>query len=112
MRFRMKAYQAIWAGQYQDAQAYAQRALKLAQKSADSLAIVGAYQNLSFAQIESGEYRAAHQNICAMLEAVDRSGAHHHQKPRLLNLLGYLYLGIGRRTGSARLGSKSAGGQP
>lgn len=92
---RLKAYQAIWAGHYQDAQAYAQRALQLAQRSADSLVIVGAYQNLSYAQIEAGEYRAAHHNLCAMLEAVERSGAHHHQEPRLLNLLGYLHLELG-----------------
>jgi DNA-binding CsgD family transcriptional regulator len=92
---RLKAYQSIWTGQYHDAQVYAQRALQLAQKSADSLVIVGAYQNLSYAQIEAGEYRSAHQNIYAMLEAVDRSGAHHHQKPRLLNLLGYLFLELG-----------------
>jgi class 3 adenylate cyclase/DNA-binding NarL/FixJ family response regulator len=92
---RLKSYQAIWTGHYQDAQAYAQRALQLAQRSADSLVIVGAYQNLSYAQIEAGEYRAAHQNLCAMLEAVDRSGAHHHQEPRLLNLLGYLHLELG-----------------
>jgi DNA-binding NarL/FixJ family response regulator len=92
---RLKSYQATWTGQYQDAQAYAQRARQLAQKSADSLVIVGANQNLSYAQIEAGEYRAAHQNICAMLEAVDRSGAPHHQTPRLLNLLGYLFLELG-----------------
>ena len=55
------SYQAIWAGQYQDAQAHAYRALQLAQKNADSLAIAGAYQNLSFAQIESGQYHAAYQ---------------------------------------------------
>ncbi len=92
---RLKSYQSIWIGQYHDAQVYAQRARQLAQKSADSLVIVGAYQNLSYAQIEAGEYRAAYQNICAMLEAIERSGAHHHQKPRLLNLLGYLFLELG-----------------
>jgi len=92
---RMKAYQAIWTGEYQAAQMYAARALQLAREGADSLAIVGACQNLSFAQIESGQFRTAHQNIRATLEAVDLSGAHHHQKPRLLNLLGYLFLELG-----------------
>jgi predicted ATPase/class 3 adenylate cyclase/DNA-binding CsgD family transcriptional regulator len=92
---RFSSYQAIWAGQYQDAQTHAYRALQLAQKNADSLAIAGAYQNLSFAQIESGQYHAAYQNLRTTLEDIEQSGAHHHQKPRLLNLMGYLYLELG-----------------
>ncbi len=57
--------------------------------------IAGAYQNLSFVQIESGQYHEAHQNIRATLETIKDSGTHHHQKPRLLNLMGYLYLELG-----------------
>jgi tetratricopeptide (TPR) repeat protein len=92
---RQSAYQATWTGQYQEAEVYARRALGLAQKTSDPLTIAGAYQNLSFVQIEAGQYHTAHQNIRATLEAVEVSGAHHHQKPRLLNLMGYLYLELG-----------------
>ena len=92
---RMKAYQATWVAQYSEAEKYAHRALKLARTSADPLIIVGANQNLSFAQIEAGNYLEAHQNILAMLRAVELSGIHHHQMPRLLNLMGYLFLELG-----------------
>jgi DNA-binding NarL/FixJ family response regulator len=92
---RLKAYTAIWSGEYSEAKMYAYRALQMAQKSGDPLVVAGAYQNLSFAQIEAGQYLEAHQNIQAMLEAVELSGTPHHQRPRLLNLMGYLYLELG-----------------
>jgi class 3 adenylate cyclase/DNA-binding NarL/FixJ family response regulator len=92
---RQSAYQATWKGQYQEAEVYARRALQLAQKSADLLVIAGAYQNLGFVQIELGQYQEAHQHIRATLEAIEMSGTPHHQKPRLLNQMGYLYLELG-----------------
>jgi DNA-binding CsgD family transcriptional regulator len=97
---RQCAYQATWTGQYQEAESYARRALSLAQKSGDPLVIAGAYQNLSFVQIESGQYQEAHRNIRATLEAIELSGAYHHQKPRLLNLMGYLCLELGDAQGA------------
>lgn len=92
---RHNAYQATWLGKYQEAETYARRALALAQKISDPLAIAGAYQNLGFVQIELGQYHEAHQNIRATLEGIEVSGSHHHQEPRLLNLMGYLYLELG-----------------
>jgi DNA-binding NarL/FixJ family response regulator len=92
---RLSAYKSTWVGQYHEAQVYANRAFELAQKSSDPLAVVGASQNLGFAQIELGQYWEAYQNILSTLEAVEASGSHHHQKPRLLNLMGYLHLELG-----------------
>ena len=92
---RNLAYQSIWLCQYQQAETYARQALKLARKVGDSLVIAGAIVNLSFAQIELGEYLEAFRNLQSMLETIDVSGTHHHQKPRLLNLMGYLHLELG-----------------
>ncbi|TNF93054.1 MAG: hypothetical protein EP297_12855 [Gammaproteobacteria bacterium] len=92
---RLSAYQAIWEGRYAEAETYARQALERALESADPIVIAGGYQNLSFAQIEVGRYHQAYQNIHAMLETVEVSGTHHYQKPRLLNLMGYLYLELG-----------------
>ena len=87
---------------------YARQALERALKSADPIVITGAYQNLSFAQIEVGQYHQAHQNIHSMLETVRVSGSHHYQTPRLLNLMGYLRPRTGRPKGSTHLGPKSS----
>jgi len=92
---RLSAYKSTWVGQYQEAQVYANRAFELARKSSDPLVMVGASQNLGFAQIECGQYWEAYQNILSTLEAIEASGLHHHQKPRLLNLMGYLHLELG-----------------
>ena len=91
----MMAYLNIWAGRYSYAQDYSFRALQLAQNQADLLTTAGAYQNLAFAQIEAGDYRAAYQNIITALDAVAISGTTHHQIPRLLNLMGYMHLELG-----------------
>lgn len=92
---RLSAYKSTWVGQYHEAQMYANRAFELAQKSSDPLVVVGASQNLGFAQIELGQYWEAYQNILSTLDAIEASGSHHHQKPRLLNLMGYLHLELG-----------------
>jgi predicted ATPase/class 3 adenylate cyclase/DNA-binding CsgD family transcriptional regulator len=89
------AYNSTWLGRYSEAERYARWALQLSKKSGDPLAIVGAYSNLSFALIESGQYGEAYENIRTILEAVEVSGSHHHQQPRLLNLMGYLFLELG-----------------
>jgi len=92
---RNLSYQCIWLCQYPQAEAYARQALELAKKSDDSYVIAGAIMNLSFVQIELGEYLEAYRNIRSTLEAIEVSGTHHHQKPRLLNLMGYLHLELG-----------------
>ena len=92
---RLTAYQAIWVNQYEKAEMNARRALELSQKNRDPLTVVGAYQNLAFVQIETGRYLEAHQNIQDTLSAIENSGSQHHQEPRLLNLMGYLYLELG-----------------
>jgi predicted ATPase/DNA-binding CsgD family transcriptional regulator len=92
---RLCAYRTTWVGQYQEAEKFARLALKLSQKISDPLSVAGAYQNLAFVQIESGRYHEAYQTILSTLEAIDVSGVHHHQEPRLLNLMGYLHLELG-----------------
>jgi DNA-binding CsgD family transcriptional regulator len=92
---RLSAYRTIWLAQYAKAERYAQEALQIAQRVTDPLAVVGAYQNLSFVQIEQGQYFEAYQNLHITLESINLSGTPHHQQPRLLNLLGYLFLELG-----------------
>jgi predicted ATPase/DNA-binding CsgD family transcriptional regulator len=92
---RLSAYRTIWQSQYAEAENYAREALHMARQMADPLAVVGAFQNLSFVQIEQGQYIEAYHNINAMLDASEDAGSNHHQKPRLLNLMGYLYLELG-----------------
>jgi len=92
---RWLAYQSIWKAQYLQAEAYGRRAFKLAKANGDSYVIAGANWNLAFVQVETGEYRQAQRNIANTLAAIEISGSHHHQEPRLLNLMGYLYLELG-----------------
>jgi class 3 adenylate cyclase/DNA-binding CsgD family transcriptional regulator len=92
---RHLAFQSTWLCQYPQAEAFARQAVELARESEDSYVIAGAMMNLSFVQIESGEYLEAYRNIQSTLKAIEVSGTHHHQKPRLLNLMGYLSLELG-----------------
>lgn len=92
---RLQAYQSIWQGKYQLAEQSARRAILGASSSGDPLVLVGAYQNLAFAQIESGRYVQAYDTLQSTLAAIAQSGSHHHQEPRLLNLMGYLHLELG-----------------
>lgn len=94
-RLRMNAYWATWLGQYPVAEEYARQALKISQQASDPLTLAGAYQNLAFAQIELGQFHEAYQTIQTTLKAIETSGSHHHQEPRLMNLMGYLYLDLG-----------------
>jgi len=93
--FKHLSYLAIWAGQYREAEIHSHNSLESAQKSIDPLAKVSGYQNLSWTQIESGKYHEAYQNIIAIVEPGARLDTHHHSLPRLLNLMGYLYLELG-----------------
>jgi predicted ATPase/DNA-binding CsgD family transcriptional regulator len=93
--FKFQSYLAIWKGQYPAAESYAQNSLASAQHSTDPLVKVGGYQNLSWTQIETGKYREAFQNILAIAEAGEVPESHHHNLPRLLNLMGYLHLELG-----------------
>jgi DNA-binding CsgD family transcriptional regulator/tetratricopeptide (TPR) repeat protein len=93
--FRQYAYQSIWLGQYQEAETYARWAFKYAQKDGDPLLIVGGYQILSYILIEAGKYTEAYRLIRNILEESESSDPYHHQLPRLLNQMGYLYLELG-----------------
>jgi tetratricopeptide (TPR) repeat protein len=92
---KLRSYLSIWAGQYREAEAHARLALTSARNSTDPLVQAGGYQNLAWTQIESGNYREAYQNLSTVIDAGDESNAHHHNRPRLLNLMGYLYLELG-----------------
>jgi len=92
---RYLAYVSIWLGQYPQAEAYAHWALKISKASGDSYVIASASFTLAFVEIETGAYLEAYRNILSTLEAIDVSGSHHHYQPRLLNLMGYLYLELG-----------------
>ncbi len=93
--FRQYTYQSIWLGQYPEAETYARWAFKYAQMNADPLRIVGGYQILSYILIEAGKYTEAHRLIRSILEESEASDPYHHQLPRLLNQMGYLYLELG-----------------
>lgn len=92
---RMQSYLSIWSGQYERARSFAQTVIDLRGRVTDPLVVIGAHQNLGFAQIEMGLYADAYQIIRAVVDAAEQSGNIHHQVPRLLNLLGYLYLELG-----------------
>lgn len=92
---KQRGYLAVWAGQYREAENYARISLASAQKTTDPLVQAGGYQNLSWAQIESGKYHEAYQSILTVLNAGEFSKSHHHNLPRLLNLMGYLHLELG-----------------
>jgi tetratricopeptide (TPR) repeat protein len=92
---RQQAYLALWAGRYAEAHGLAQRCLDEGLKSGNLLYIAGGYQILSISQIEAGRYRDAYQNVRTILDQTERADAYHHQLPRLLNQLGYLFLELG-----------------
>lgn len=93
--FRQEAYAAIWSGRYDDGIAQAQQCLDYGLKSGNLLYLSGGYQVLSFAQIEAGKYIDAYQNIRIILDKTERNDPYHHQLPRLLNQMGYLFLELG-----------------
>ncbi|MBL8160549.1 MAG: AAA family ATPase [Anaerolineae bacterium] len=93
--FRQQAYAAIWSGHYADGKAHAQQCLDYGLKSGNLLYISGGYQVLSFAQIEAGDYADAYQNIRTVLDQTEQNDPYHHQLPRLLNQMGYLFLELG-----------------
>jgi tetratricopeptide (TPR) repeat protein len=93
--FKQRAYLKLWTGDYREAETNAQSTLDYAQEAVDALVKVSGYQNLGWAQIEMGSYREAYQNLRTAIEAGDISEAEHHNLPRLLNLMGYLYLELG-----------------
>jgi DNA-binding NarL/FixJ family response regulator/CheY-like chemotaxis protein len=92
---RLHAYEAIFQGRYTDGESLALLAMEKGKKQGDPMLIAGSYQNLSFAQIEKGWYLEAYQNIRAVLDTGEFSETRHHQRPRLLNLMGYLHLELG-----------------
>jgi DNA-binding CsgD family transcriptional regulator len=92
---RQQAYLALWAGRYAESQGLAQQCLDEGLKSGNLLHIAGGYQILSISQIEAGRYGDAYRNIRAILNQTERAGAYHHQLPRLLNQMGYLFLELG-----------------
>ena len=93
--FKQRAYLQIWTGDYGDAESSAQITLEQAEQAIDPLVKVTGYQNLGWSQIESGKYQQAYQNLLTAIEAGDISESRHHNLPRLLNLMGYLYLELG-----------------
>jgi ATP/maltotriose-dependent transcriptional regulator MalT len=93
--FRQQAFKAIWIGKYAEAEALAQQSLELGLMAGLPLHIGGGYQILSYSQIESGKYREAFEHIHSILDFNEIADPYHHQLPRLLNQLGFLYLELG-----------------
>ena len=93
--YRQQAYSTIWSGNYHEGERLALAALENARSEHDILLITGGLQILSYARIELGHYAQAHQDLLSALEAGESIGAHHHQLPRFLNQMGYLYQEIG-----------------
>ena len=93
---RLSAYQAIWAGQYQDAETYACRALGLAQKTSRLFGHRGSLSESEFRSDRIGTISRSTPEYPRHAGGYQSSGAHHHQKPRLLNLHGLSLSGTGR----------------
>ena len=90
---KQRSYLSIWAGQYREAERYARITLGGGGRFADPLVQAGAYQNLAWTQIESGQYSEAYQSLMTVIEVGEVSNVHY--LPRLLNLMGYLHLELG-----------------
>jgi DNA-binding CsgD family transcriptional regulator/tetratricopeptide (TPR) repeat protein len=94
--YRSMAYLSIWGdGAYQEAEGYARQALQIAKKIVDPFLITGALQNLGYSYIEMGRYLEAEQIMGDLLKAGEASASDFHQRPRLLNLMGFLHLELG-----------------
>lgn len=92
---RQKAYLEVWAGRYVEAEAVARQCLEQGMKSGNQLSITGGYQILSIVLIETGKYLEAYQSLSSILNQTTLNETYHHQLPRLLNHMGYLFLELG-----------------
>lgn len=92
---RQKAYLATWSGRYTEAEMVARQCLEQGLKSGSALQITGGHQILSIALIEIGKYTEAYQILRTILNETTLNEAYHHQLPRLLNHMGYLFLELG-----------------
>lgn len=92
---RQQAYIKLWQGNYESAERLATRCFNIAMISGNQLDITRGYQILSYVQIEMGKYDSAFRNIQSVLSVPELSDTYHHQLPRLMNQLGYLYLEFG-----------------
>lgn len=92
---RQRAYLATWSGRYAEAEMIARQSLAQGLKSGNALQITGGYQILSIALIETGHYSEAYQSLRRVLDETTLNEAYHHQLPRLLNHMGYLFLELG-----------------
>lgn len=92
---RQKAYLAIWGGNYLEAESIAHQCLEQGLKSGNLLSITGGYQILSIVLIEIGKYHEAYQGLSTIVNQTTLNDSYHHQLPRLLNHMGYLFLELG-----------------
>ena len=95
LAFRQQTYQAIFRGNYEEAEAYAKQSLAYAQNTGVPLYVAGGYQISSFVEIELGKYDQAYKNMRSILDFHEMSDPYYHQLPRLLNQMGYLYFELG-----------------
>jgi DNA-binding CsgD family transcriptional regulator/tetratricopeptide (TPR) repeat protein len=92
---KLWGYILILAGQYRETEMYSESLIKNSQKSIDPTVKLSGYQNLGWSQIETGKYHDAYQTFLTAFEKDDVSKEHHRILPRILNLMGYLYLELG-----------------
>lgn len=92
---RQKAYLAVWESRYADAETIAHQCLEQGLKTGNLLSITGGYQILSIALIETGKYVEAFQGLHTIVNQTTLNDPYHHQLPRLLNHMGYLFLELG-----------------
>ncbi len=92
---RQKAYLAVWESRYSEAETIAHQCLEQGLKTGNLLSITGGYQILSIALIEAGKYTEAYQGLHSIVNQTTLNDPYHHQLPRLLNHMGYLFLELG-----------------
>ena len=93
--FRNYTRAALWQGRYGDAEQLVRRCFDQANASKNAYDIARGYQIMSIVQSELGRYDAAYHTITEILDQPDMGDAYHHNLPRLLNHMGYLFLELG-----------------
>lgn len=89
------AWSALWQGHYGDAERFARRCFDQANASKNAFNISRGYHIMGIVQSELGQYDAAYHTITEILDQPDLGDAYHHNLPRLLNHMGYLFLELG-----------------
>jgi class 3 adenylate cyclase/DNA-binding NarL/FixJ family response regulator len=101
------AWAALWQGRYGEAEHFARRCFEQANVSKNAFDIARGYQIMSIVQSELGLYDAAYHTINEILDQPDIGDVYHHNLPRLLNHMGYLFFELGNAAEALRWDKKA-----